>query len=61
MLSSHTWPKWKGAPKDGAVRILKAVHLQTGEREIALGTTKIFLNDPQTVSAQLHVFGSTIE
>ncbi|XP_063720673.1 unconventional myosin-Ia-like isoform X2 [Symsagittifera roscoffensis] len=49
MLSSHTWPKWKGAPKDGAVRILKAVHLQTGEREIALGTTKIFLNDPQTL------------
>ena len=53
MLSAETWPRWTGDPREGAVCILRSIyHLQqlTDDKEIALGTTKIFLNDPKTVS-----------
>ncbi|XP_075243134.1 unconventional myosin-Ia-like isoform X2 [Convolutriloba macropyga] len=52
MLSAETWPRWTGDPREGAVCILRSIyHLQqlTDDKEIALGTTKIFLNDPKTL------------
>jgi myosin-1 len=48
MLTTRTWPHWKGDEKEGAKIILEALKLKRQDYEF--GKTKIFIRQPVTVS-----------
>ena len=47
-LSPQTWPQYSGAPKEGVQHIVNA--LKFGDEMFRMGTTKIFIRHPKTVS-----------
>jgi myosin-1 len=47
MISSSTWPNFKGSEKDGVATLLKSVDL---EKDCDYGKTKIFIRTPQSIT-----------
>ena len=47
MLSEFTWPAWHGKPIDGVQEIFSSQCVV--DNNIAYGSTKIFIKNPQTV------------
>lgn len=47
MLSTATWPVWKGSPKDGMRQILNDSKISSSE--YSYGKTKLFIRNPRTV------------
>jgi len=48
MLAKPTWPKYKGAAKDGVEILCKALNL--GPNDYRMGKTKVFIRSPNTVN-----------
>jgi hypothetical protein len=49
ILTKQTWPKWNGKVTDGVIHIVQAMHLE--QREVQLGTSKVFIKSPESVRA----------
>jgi len=47
MLAKPTWPKYKGAAKDGVEILCKALNL--GPNDYRMGKTKVFIRSPNTL------------
>ncbi len=47
MISSSTWPNFKGNDKSGVEALLKGVNLQN---DAEYGKTKIFIRTPQSIT-----------
>lgn len=50
MLSAHTWPQWHGDSRIGVQTLLNDLGWHDGQ-EYALGSTKIFIRQPTSVSS----------